>query len=119
MKPTTIIRQLRKLTTSINHFEYGGEDESFVSDALLDLAQQITEALDHIEDNIEEDTAEVRSITLDEFHQMTDEELEKTIDPCWRGAFPGKDCCTNNGMFYLYDGGYYNFLTGQTEGWRD
>lgn len=72
-----------------------------------------------LDDFDEEDYAEVRPITIDEFYRMTDEELEKTIDPCWRPAFHGKDHCTPDCKFYLHDGAYYSFLTGLAEGWRD
>lgn len=60
-----------------------------------------------------------RKITLAEFQLFTDAELEARITEPWSGFFPGKENCTPDGKFYLHDGGYYNFLTGRTEGWRD
>ena len=118
MKPTTIIRRLQDLVDAINTLEYG--DDAFVAnDELLDLALHISEALDGIENVMSEnDRSGVRAVTMAEFERMTDEELAKTIDPCWRGAFPGKEC-SHGARFYLHDGGWYDFTTGLAEGWRD
>jgi hypothetical protein len=50
-------------------------------------------------------------ITMDQFHELTDEQLARLVPKAYREFFPGKDFCAD-GYFYLHDGTAWSFLKG-------
>jgi len=52
-----------------------------------------------------------RSITPEEFEELSDEQLLRLVPRAYRDYFPGKDACAN-GAFYLHDGTVWSFFKG-------
>jgi hypothetical protein len=51
------------------------------------------------------------AITLEEFDELSDEQLARLVPKAYRDDFPGKDACAN-GFFYLHDGTAWSFFKG-------
>lgn len=49
-----------------------------------------------------------RSITPDQFDELTDEQLLRLVPRAYREFFPGKEFCAG-GHFYLHDGSAWSF----------
>jgi hypothetical protein len=52
-----------------------------------------------------------RSITREQFEELSDEQLERLVPRDYRDCFPGKNACAN-GAFYLHDGTLWSFFKG-------
>jgi hypothetical protein len=48
-------------------------------------------------------------ITMEQFYELSDEQLARLVPKAYREFFPGKDFCAD-GHFYLHDGTAYSFL---------
>jgi hypothetical protein len=52
-----------------------------------------------------------QAITMEQFEELSDEQLLRLVPKQYRDCFPGKDFCAG-GHFYLYDGSAWSFLKG-------
>jgi hypothetical protein len=52
-----------------------------------------------------------RSITPEEFEELSDEQLVRLVPRAYREYFPGKEACFH-GYFYLPDGSAWSFFKG-------
>ena len=52
-----------------------------------------------------------RSITPEQYEELTDEQLARLIPRAYRDYFPGKDMCPD-GCFYLDDGSAWSLFKG-------